>query len=330
MLFSQRCPNTWKNCQGLSERSCARRNGTSGKPADKVTQGVVFVRQPRKIDMLMERLRTHMDERSIVFARTKHGSERRMKSLREGSGGLSPWQQKSGATRTRDQSARRRGDGPWRRMSQRGASIFRTCGWCTTTTCPMSWITTSTALAAPRAGRDGTATAFCAPDEMAYLRAIQKVMGKTIPVVGGEPWSADLEEEPQHNKRTSQGRRRGGRPQGGPGKPTGKPGANPAENQSQPRASRAAETVHVVETSPPGGLTIPCARSCERCAGLLRLLHSLWSTFGTSPPTGPFRAAWLVAVGTGAQDRPGIGAPMQGQSGFTAWTACPEALPIAF
>jgi ATP-dependent RNA helicase RhlE len=39
-----------------------------------------------------------------------------------------------------------------------------------------------------RAGRDGAAIAFCAPDEMGELKDIQKVLGMTIPVASGTPW----------------------------------------------------------------------------------------------------------------------------------------------
>ena len=71
-----------------------------------------------------------------------------------------------------------------------------------------------------RAGMDGAAAAFCAPDEVGELRAIQKVMKFTIPVASGRPWEG-LEERPEGrggNRKPGGGngqrRRRSGPPRG--------------------------------------------------------------------------------------------------------------------
>jgi ATP-dependent RNA helicase RhlE len=65
-----------------------------------------------------------------------------------------------------------------------------------------------------RAGKDGAAVAFCAPDEMGEFIAIQKVVKIRIPVASGRPWEgAEIEEKPKQ----SRGRGRGGRPGGGGG-----------------------------------------------------------------------------------------------------------------
>ena len=39
-----------------------------------------------------------------------------------------------------------------------------------------------------RAGADGQAIAFCAPDEMSELKDIEKAMKASIPVASGRPW----------------------------------------------------------------------------------------------------------------------------------------------
>ena len=39
-----------------------------------------------------------------------------------------------------------------------------------------------------RAGADGTAVSFCAPEEMEYLAGIEKLNRRKIPVVSGHPW----------------------------------------------------------------------------------------------------------------------------------------------
>jgi ATP-dependent RNA helicase RhlE len=63
-----------------------------------------------------------------------------------------------------------------------------------------------------RAGKDGAAIAFCAPDEMGELKDIQKTMKVSIPVASGRPW--ETIDEPAKPKG---GRGRGGRPGGGGG-----------------------------------------------------------------------------------------------------------------
>ena len=63
------------------------------------------------------------------------------------------------------------------------------------------------------------AIALCAPDEMGYLRDIEKAMKASIPVASGRPWDPVAPEQPK---------RRGG-PRRGGGKPAGQgQGARPA------------------------------------------------------------------------------------------------------
>ena len=77
-----------------------------------------------------------------------------------------------------------------------------------------------------RAGKDGSAVAFCAPDEMGEFIAIQKVMKIRIPVASGRPWeSSEIPDKPKQSRgrgRGRPGRGGGNRPQGGGG--AGKPG----------------------------------------------------------------------------------------------------------
>jgi ATP-dependent RNA helicase RhlE len=90
-----------------------------------------------------------------------------------------------------------------------------------------------------RAGKDGAAIAFCAPDEMGELIAIQKVMKIRIPVASGRPWEgAEIEEKPKQ----SRGRGRGGKPGGGGGGGNrtrgGGGGAGGAQGEAKPNAGR--------------------------------------------------------------------------------------------
>ncbi|MEC9311961.1 MAG: ATP-dependent helicase, partial [Pseudomonadota bacterium] len=70
-----------------------------------------------------------------------------------------------------------------------------------------------------RAGKDGQAVAFCAPDEMDELKAIQKTMKITIPVASGRPW--EVLPDPAAPKGRRGGPGGGGKPGGG-----GRPGGN--------------------------------------------------------------------------------------------------------
>ena len=67
-----------------------------------------------------------------------------------------------------------------------------------------------------RAGKDGSAIAFCAPDEMGELKAIQKVMGLSIPVASGRPWEAIEDSAKPAARRRGGGQ--GGKPGGGQGR----------------------------------------------------------------------------------------------------------------
>ena len=69
-----------------------------------------------------------------------------------------------------------------------------------------------------RAGKDGAAIAFCAPDEMKELKDIQKTMKMTIPVASGRMWEPSEEVKPkQRGGGGGRGRPGGGRPGGGGG-----------------------------------------------------------------------------------------------------------------
>ena len=68
-----------------------------------------------------------------------------------------------------------------------------------------------------RAGADGAAIAFCSPEEMDELKAIQKAMKTSIPVASGRPWEALP--TPGAKPKQRGGGPRGGKPSGG--KPSG-------------------------------------------------------------------------------------------------------------
>ncbi|MEO6301486.1 MAG: helicase-related protein, partial [Paracoccaceae bacterium] len=94
-----------------------------------------------------------------------------------------------------------------------------------------------------RAGAEGTSVSFCAPAEMGELQAIEKMLKKPIPVIGGAPWSAAAVaaapkpvqgrggQRPQGAGRPQGGKPHGAKPMGAKpmsAKPAGRPAAKTA------------------------------------------------------------------------------------------------------
>ena len=200
-----------------------------GKPADKVEQGIHFVAQTEKTALLIEYLDKHREELALVFARTKHGSERLKKAL-EKAGYAAGSIHGNKSQGQRERAIREFSDGELRVLvatdvAARGLDIpgVRHVYNYDLPNVPDNYIHRIGRTA--RAGKSGTAVAFCAPAEMGELKAVQKVMGKAIPVIGGSPWEAMPGAKP-----ANKGRRRGGKPNGG-----GNAGAN---SQGKPNQNR--------------------------------------------------------------------------------------------
>ena len=188
-----------------------------GKPAAKVTQSVHFIAKAEKLSLLKELLAEHKDERTLVFGRTKHGMEKLMKVLeKSGFAAAAIHGNKSQGQRERALAAFKSGQIKVlvaTDVAARGLDIpdVKYVYNYELPNVPDAYVHRIGRTA--RAGKDGQAVAFCAPDEMEELKAIQKVMKITIPTASGSPW------EPIPGASPS----RGGRPGGKPG---GKPGGN--------------------------------------------------------------------------------------------------------
>ena len=187
-----------------------------GKAADKIEQSIHFIAKAEKTSLLKELLAEHKEEASIVFTRTKHGAERLMKSL-DGAGfaSVSVHGNKSQGQRERAIAAFKSGEAMVlvaTDVAARGLDIphVRHVYNYDLPNVPDNYVHRIGRTA--RAGMDGAAIAFCAPDEIDELKAIQKTMKFTIPVASGRPWMGLDEPE------------RKGRGRGGPGKSRGKPG----------------------------------------------------------------------------------------------------------
>ncbi|WP_240476983.1 DEAD/DEAH box helicase [Roseivivax marinus] len=212
-----------------------------GKPADKITQSVHFIEQTEKTGLLIDMLGKHRDESALVFARTKHGAERLMKTLdRAGFSAASVHGNKSQGQRERALRGFRAGDLRVlvaTDVAARGIDVpeVRHVYNYDLPNVPDNYVHRIGRTA--RAGRDGAAVAFCAPAEMGELRDIEKVMGKAIPVAGGEPWAGAPSEG--RGKKPGGGGGRGRRRSGGGGG-NGGGGGQPARNRRPRRGRRAA------------------------------------------------------------------------------------------
>ncbi|WP_281991969.1 DEAD/DEAH box helicase [Sulfitobacter geojensis] len=235
MLFSATMPKLMNEIANTYLRNPIRIEvSPPGKAADKVTQEVHFIAKAEKQSLLVELMTKHKGERALVFGRTKHGSEKLMKNLvKAGFDAASIHGNKSQGQRDRAIAGFKSGQITVlvaTDVAARGLDIpdVKHVYNYDLPNVPDNYVHRIGRTA--RAGKDGAAIAFCAPDEMGELIAIQKVMKIRIPVASGRPWEgAEIEEKPKQSRGRGRGRPGGGgggRPQGGGGggQGAGKPG----------------------------------------------------------------------------------------------------------
>lgn len=215
MLFSATMPKQMSEIANTYLQNPVRiQVSPPGKAADKITQSVHFIAKGEKTSLLRELLAKHTDEACIVFVRTKHGADRLMKQLdRAGFGVSTVHGNKSQGQRERAIAAFKSGETKVlvaTDVAARGLDIpiVRHVYNYDLPNVPDNYVHRIGRTA--RAGADGAAIAFCAPEECDELKAIQKVMKYTIPVASGTPW-LDMDE----NAPKSKGPRRGGGGGGG-------------------------------------------------------------------------------------------------------------------
>jgi ATP-dependent RNA helicase RhlE len=204
-----------------------------GKPAERVEQSVRFVAHAEKGAALADLLAGHRDQSALVFARTKRGAERLSKTLdAQGFSAASIHGNKSQGQRDRALEAFRRGgvrvlvatDVAARGLDIPGVGHVYNYEL---PNVPEAYIHRIGRTA--RAGAAGRAVALCSAEEMEELRAIEKLLGRPVPVGHGTPWA---EVRPAKNR----GKPGGGRPsksESAEGRPAGRGGAT-----AKPSASR--------------------------------------------------------------------------------------------
>lgn len=219
MLFSATMPKQMNEIANSYLKRPVRIEVTPpGKPAAKVTQSVHFIAKAEKLSLLKELLGEHKDERTLVFGRTKHGMEKLMKVLEKaGFAAAAIHGNKSQGQRERALAAFKSGQIKVlvaTDVAARGLDIPDVKYVYNYELPNVADAYVHRIGRTARAGKDGQAVAFCAPDEMEELKAIQKVMKITIPTASGSPW------EPMPGASPSRGGRPGGKPGGG------RPGGN--------------------------------------------------------------------------------------------------------
>jgi ATP-dependent RNA helicase RhlE len=250
MLFSATMPKLMNEIANSYLNSPIRIEvSPPGKAADKITQEVHFIAKAEKKSLLIELLGKHTEERALVFGRTKHGCEKLMKDLvKAGFKAASIHGNKSQGQRDRAIESFKKGEVTVlvaTDVAARGLDIpdVKHVYNYELPNVPDNYVHRIGRTA--RAGKDGAAIAFCAPDEMGELKDIQKTMKISIPVASGRPWEA-IDEPAKPKGRGGRGRGRGGRPGGGGGNGgggngggAGKP-AGAARRRRKPAGQRAA------------------------------------------------------------------------------------------
>jgi ATP-dependent RNA helicase RhlE len=156
--------------------------------ADRVEQSVYFVQKSKKRDLLVALLDDPEFVRTLVFTRTKHGADRVAKSLsKAGIEAHAIHGNKSQGARERALDGFRDGSAPVlvaTDIAARGIDVPEITHVVNfdLPNVPESYVHRIGRTA--RAGRDGIAISFCDETEQEYLRDIEKLIRKRIPVVG--------------------------------------------------------------------------------------------------------------------------------------------------
>jgi len=211
-----------------------------GKTADRIEHAVHFTTQGDKAKLLEDYLLTHQGEAALVFNRTKHGAEKLMKLLVSwGFSAGSIHGNKSQGHRERTLAAFRSGELKVlvaTDVAARGIDIplVRHVYNYDMPNVPDNYVHRIGRTA--RAGASGKAVAFCAPAEMDELRAVEKVTGQPLAVIGGTPHAGGA-------SRPTHAPRRPGQEQGGskprPPKFAARQGDKPSFGTDKPAAQGA-------------------------------------------------------------------------------------------
>ncbi len=197
-----------------------------GKAADKIEQSVHHINAREKTNLLKDCIIKHDGERTLVFARTKHGAEKLMKHLVDcGFKADSIHGNKSQGQRDRAIRAFKKHDIDIlvaTDVAARGIDIPGVNYVYNFNLPEVAENYVHRIGRTARAGAEGKAVAFCAPDEFHLLRQIEKLMSISIAIESGdEPEGMPAKKAGSSNR----SRGRNGKPAGGGQKAGGRRGS---------------------------------------------------------------------------------------------------------
>jgi ATP-dependent RNA helicase RhlE len=215
-----------------------------GKAADKVEQYVHFVAGKNdKTVILKDTLKANPDGRAIVFLRTKHTAEKLAKHLEQVEFKVASIHgNKSQGQRDRALKAFRDGDINVlvaTDVAARGIDIPAVSHVFNydLPEVPDAYVHRIGRTA--RAGREGVAIAFCAPDETGLLRDIEKLMGIEVQTASGErPEGLNRPARGNNNRGGNRGRGGNGQGQGRGGEGRGERSDGDGQKQRRQRPAR--------------------------------------------------------------------------------------------
>jgi len=191
MLFSATMP---KSIEDLSKAFLTNPKRIAvappGKAADKVAQSVHFIGNRTKADLLKECLAENKDDISLVFCRTKHGSEKLKKHLVERgfkAGSIHGNKSQSQRDRAlREFKAKEINILVATDVAARGIDVSGVSHVYNYDLPEVAENYVHRIGRTARAGKSGDAVAFCSPAEIGSLRAIEKLLGTKIKIASGE------------------------------------------------------------------------------------------------------------------------------------------------
>ncbi|KAG1668181.1 ATP-dependent RNA helicase RhlE [Nymphon striatum] len=203
LLFSATMPKSINDLAGAYLNDPIRvQVSPPGKAADKIKQSVHFISGRSKADLLKDCLNEKGEGLSLVFSRTKHGAEKLKKHLVErGFAAESIHGNKSQNQREH--------------VAARGIDISGVTHVFNYDLPEVAEAYVHRIGRTARAGAEGEAIAFCAPDDIHLLRAIEKLMSIKIEVASGEAPPADF--KPAKKTRGGGNKGGGGRKRSGGG-----------------------------------------------------------------------------------------------------------------
>lgn len=217
MLFSATMPKEVESLSKAFLKDPVRvQVSPPGKAADKIEQSVHHVNAREKTNLLKDCLIKHDGERTLVFARTKHGAEKLMKHLVDcGFKADSIHGNKSQGQRDRAIRGFKKHDIDIlvaTDVAARGIDIPGVNYVYNFNLPEVAENYVHRIGRTARAGAEGKAVAFCAPDEYHLLRQIEKLMSISIRIESGDEPEGMPSKKAASNNRT---RGRNGKPAGG-------------------------------------------------------------------------------------------------------------------